>query len=174
MRAGEGLMPGVYLVDAFPLRMLVLSSSSHAFLIHRLVKHVPEWLPGAGFKRKANNWGKMMRDSVSVPFELVCKAFVRNRCHFRIISLRVTQGAGTAAPSFTSTWLSKISHVPEGPERERLLYWMQSVSGTAFLAGYETVITTIMALWTPLMTITDLRITHELRHTHASEPRSPS
>jgi len=44
-------IPGTYWVDYLPF-----------------LKHVPSWLPGAGFKRKAAYWGMVNKDMVEKPF----------------------------------------------------------------------------------------------------------
>jgi len=46
--------PGLFLVDSLPL-----------------LKYVPSWFPGAGFKRKANEWKKSVQASAIVPYEYV-------------------------------------------------------------------------------------------------------
>jgi hypothetical protein len=55
-KANEALMnvpyPGAYLVDHLPI-----------------LKHVPGWLPGAKFKRDANEWRKLTLDSINKPFD---------------------------------------------------------------------------------------------------------
>ncbi|KAJ7625702.1 cytochrome P450 [Roridomyces roridus] len=45
------LVPGLYLVDTFPI-----------------LKYVPSWFPGAGFKRKAQEWRKLSWDMAELPF----------------------------------------------------------------------------------------------------------
>lgn len=60
----EGLaaagIPGSFLVDMFPL-----------------LKHVPAWFPGAGFKRKAAHWRKLNHKVSELPFEYVEEQMVR-------------------------------------------------------------------------------------------------
>jgi cytochrome P450 len=45
--------PGRFLVDFFPL-----------------LKYVPDWFPGAGFKRKAKAWRKLSDSMLNVPYEM--------------------------------------------------------------------------------------------------------
>jgi hypothetical protein len=40
------------------------------------VKHVPEWFPGAGFKRQAREWRAVADAMLNEPFELTKKAMV--------------------------------------------------------------------------------------------------
>uniref|UniRef100_A0A0W0FF05 Cytochrome P450 n=3 Tax=Moniliophthora roreri TaxID=221103 RepID=A0A0W0FF05_MONRR len=47
----DAIVPGAFLVDSFPF-----------------LKHVPSWVPGAGFKRKAQKWKEMALSMVNRPF----------------------------------------------------------------------------------------------------------
>jgi hypothetical protein len=40
------------------------------------VKYLPEWFPGAGFKRKAKAWRKRVLDMPTKPFQFVKKELV--------------------------------------------------------------------------------------------------
>ncbi|KAF9557276.1 cytochrome P450 [Agrocybe pediades] len=64
---------GIWPVDIFPA-----------------LQHLPEWFPGAGFKRKAAHWRPIMQEFVDNPFQTVLDS-VRN---------------GTAIPSFCSMLLN--------------------------------------------------------------------
>lgn len=35
------------------------------------MKYVPEWVPGAGFKRKAKEWSKIIKTTAETPFQYV-------------------------------------------------------------------------------------------------------
>jgi hypothetical protein len=52
-------VPGAFLVDMIPL-----------------LKYVPEWMPGAGFQKKAREWGKLALTMVDIPFEAAKKLIV--------------------------------------------------------------------------------------------------
>jgi hypothetical protein len=41
------------------------------------VKYVPEWMPGAGFKRKAKEWRTLSQAMINVPYNMVKEKFVR-------------------------------------------------------------------------------------------------
>ena len=51
--------PGTFLVDLLPW-----------------LKHVPEWVPGAGFKKTARVWRKLQEDVRELPFAEGMKALV--------------------------------------------------------------------------------------------------
>ena len=56
----ELFVPGRFLVDSIPL-----------------LKYVPTWMPGAGFKRKAKEWKALATEMMDSPFEAAQKAIVR-------------------------------------------------------------------------------------------------
>jgi len=63
------------------------------------------------------------------PFEEVSKAFE----------------AGTAAPSFVASWLSRMSHShDQAGNTDHLRHLLKVTSGTAFLGGYETTSSTLL------------------------------
>ena len=45
-------VPGAFLVETFPI-----------------LKYVPEWMPGAGFKRKAREWKKLTLAMLETPYK---------------------------------------------------------------------------------------------------------
>jgi len=59
----KGMVPGSFLVDAFPT-----------------LKHIPDWIPGIHFKKNARIWGKGMIDSCEVPFNEISKSFMSQKC----------------------------------------------------------------------------------------------
>lgn len=44
-----------------------------------LVRHLPEWAPGAGFLKKARIWREQMEEFVDEPYEFVKESMVRRR-----------------------------------------------------------------------------------------------
>lgn len=58
------------LIDAFPPCVLFHTT---------LVKHIPEWFPGASFKRSAIITRKSIAEWVEAPFEYVKKSMVSSR-----------------------------------------------------------------------------------------------
>jgi len=108
----RGLLPGTYLVDAFPI-----------------LKHIPEWFPGAGFKRNAKKWGSDYTACFNKPFTDIYQSFK----------------AGTATPSFTASWLSKIdANMTDSDSKGYLRDIVRLAAGTAYLAGYETTSSTLL------------------------------
>jgi hypothetical protein len=57
---GAARIPGRFLVNTFPI-----------------LQHVPEWFPGAGFKRYFRELAEMSRRTVQIPFSDVQERLVR-------------------------------------------------------------------------------------------------
>ncbi|KAG6829830.1 hypothetical protein H0H92_003373 [Tricholoma furcatifolium] len=71
------VMPGAFLVDSIPI-----------------LKYVPDWMPFAGFKKKAKEWRKYALDMINVPYDAV-KRNIEN---------------GRSTPSFTLRSLERIDN----------------------------------------------------------------
>jgi hypothetical protein len=73
---GTAGSPGSYLVNTIPI------CDHHSLLFPPLcltniiVRHLPEWFPGAGFKKKARIWKKGVKDMPTIPFQFVKKELV--------------------------------------------------------------------------------------------------
>ena len=67
--------PGKWFVDVFPFCGCL--STFLTTLIHSLlVKYVPSWFPGAGFKKTAAQYRKINMDQTDLPFQFVIKGMV--------------------------------------------------------------------------------------------------
>uniref|UniRef100_A0A8H7K273 O-methylsterigmatocystin oxidoreductase n=1 Tax=Bionectria ochroleuca TaxID=29856 RepID=A0A8H7K273_BIOOC len=62
-RLGAAVMPGGWLVDAFPI-----------------LRHIPAWCPGAGFKQTAIGWNREVLEAVNIPFQFVKRQLGDNSC----------------------------------------------------------------------------------------------
>ncbi|KAF8523692.1 cytochrome P450 [Hysterangium stoloniferum] len=106
--------PGSYLVNTIPL-----------------LKYLPEWFPGAGFKKKARIWRKKVTDMPTIPFQFVKKELA----------------AGTAKPSLTATLLeeayAKAGYQNISEDEEELI---RNLAGTIYAAGADTMASTLQIL----------------------------
>lgn len=68
--------PGRYLVDNIPIRTFILHCAYFKILTTSLVKYVPSWLPGAGFKVKAERWRSNVQQAIEIPFQAAKDALV--------------------------------------------------------------------------------------------------
>lgn len=84
--AGETILSVAYGLDIKPkddpyiqtaergVHPLVAAAVPGAFLVDMLpiLKYVPEWMPGAGFQKKAREWARLAMTMVDMPYE-ACK-----------------------------------------------------------------------------------------------------
>ncbi|KZT30484.1 cytochrome P450 [Neolentinus lepideus HHB14362 ss-1] len=109
---GKAGIFGTYFVDYMPF-----------------LKHVPEWFPGASFKRQAKEWRKLTRAMVDVPFTM--------------IKQNIT--AGTAFPCVATFELEKSDGSPESEEL------IKDVAAIGYAAGADT---TVSAIWSFFLAMT--------------------
>ena len=108
---------------SFPrVRISILKSVMKCSSDNQTVRHLPDWFPGAGFKRTAALWAESLRKTVEQPYQLVKKEMVHYNfyCHIsRSPLVFASQAAGTAEPSFTSHLLDD----PATAEQEHEIKW---------------------------------------------------
>ncbi|KAK0452985.1 cytochrome P450 [Desarmillaria tabescens] len=99
----KAAVPGAFLVDSIPL-----------------LKYIPDWFPGATFKRKAKEWRQYSKTMREMPFEAAKR--------------RIAEG--TAAPSYTSYSLEKLDHERDAASEECRI---QSTAATMYTGKSSTV-----------------------------------
>jgi hypothetical protein len=110
---GIALEPGSFLVDLLPIRKfreLYVEETIFCFNpTFTLVRYLPDWFPGAAFKRLAAQWNKDAEDMVSAPFAFVRAQQVQSiiRRFISTSSNRLIQEAGTPNQSFVSHTMQK-------------------------------------------------------------------
>jgi len=88
----EAGIPGTFLVDLIPI-----------------LKHIPDWFPGAGFKRKASHWRRVNADVSEKPFRFVAEQMVTRPQLITISPVNfVSQKVGTAIPSVAASLIEKL------------------------------------------------------------------
>ncbi|KAJ7144999.1 cytochrome P450 [Mycena crocata] len=103
MRLGSVVgAPGKWLVDSLPF-----------------LRFLPEWFPGAGFKKQARMWSQEMYSQFLQPHNWVKKQMA----------------AQTAVPSFTSMLLQPMGGPPADAETEDSIFW---AAGALYAAGADT------------------------------------
>ncbi|EPQ59616.1 cytochrome P450 [Gloeophyllum trabeum ATCC 11539] len=100
--------PGAFLVDIIPA-----------------LRHIPDWVPGAGWKKKAANWGKTLNDMTNVPLDFVKRQIA----------------AGIAPPSFTQSLLEGGDVVPE---EETTIKW---AAASLYSGGADTTVSAIYTFY---------------------------
>lgn len=84
------------------------------------VKHVPSWLPGASFKRTAQEWKANLESVVAKPYALV----------------RQQMDNGTYKPSYLSNIFKTFGYPPAGSEEELVAKWS---AASLYTGGADTV-----------------------------------
>lgn len=102
---------GTYLVDYIPL-----------------LKYVPAWIPGAGFKHQASEWRKLNRAMLSQPIEMVKQDMAR----------------GAAVSCFATTELEKWYNSGQDPDQERII---KDVAATTYAAGADTSVSAVQSFF---------------------------
>ncbi|THH10178.1 hypothetical protein EW146_g8450 [Bondarzewia mesenterica] len=103
----EAALPGAFLVDLFPK-----------------LKYVPEWMPGAGFKRKAREWRKLSQAMINAPYNMV----------------KEKVSMGHAEPCFVSACLEQNNASPADALSEELI---KDTAAVAYAAGADTSVSTL-------------------------------
>lgn len=96
------------------------------------VRHVPEWMPGAGFKRWARGARVKLHEMTRAPIEMVKQQMVSTK-HLITYTVKVAyqaQAEGTAAPSFVSR------NLEEGADQETLTW----VAAALYVGGADTTV----------------------------------
>ncbi|KAF8884723.1 cytochrome P450 [Gymnopilus junonius] len=130
--AGETIMSVAYGLEVLPkndpyiktaeqgVHPLVAAAVPGAFLVDILpiLKYVPEWMPGAGFQKKAKEWKKLARTMIDVPFAAAKKNIA----------------AGVSPPCVTSLSIEKL----EGGTKDDA-YKEDIVQGVTGTISFQTV-----------------------------------
>ncbi|KAJ7625732.1 cytochrome P450 [Roridomyces roridus] len=99
-------IPGKYLVDTFPI-----------------LKHIPIWFPGAGFKRQAREWRKLARSMLELPF----------------LETKRQMESGIARSSFTADRLNGLKDTNSAYQEDHI----KSTAATMYLGGADTTVSTL-------------------------------
>ncbi|KAG1876536.1 cytochrome P450 [Suillus subalutaceus] len=110
--------PGAFMVDIMPF-----------------LANVPEWFPGAGFKRLAREWSKTREDMVVTPYK-----FVKDQ-----------MAAGIAPTSFTSNLLKGRTL---SAEEDDLVMWS---AASLYAAGSDTTVSTIYSSFLAMTLFPDVQ-----------------
>ncbi|KAJ3764225.1 cytochrome P450 [Lentinula raphanica] len=107
---GLGIAPGAFLVESIPV-----------------LKYIPEWFPGASFKRKAKEWARYSTIMRELPYTAAKE--------------HISQG--TAQPSFTSYSLEKLTESEDVVEQEKRVQSTAATMYTDFSSLYYQTVSVI-------------------------------
>ncbi|KAF5353955.1 hypothetical protein D9756_007034 [Leucocoprinus leucothites] len=103
--------PGSFLVDIFPA-----------------MKYIPSWIPGAGWKRKANYWRQISRMFANVPWE----------------SVKEQMKDGTAEPCVATALIEKLPD-ENSPNRQDDEILARNICAVSFAGGADTTVSTVQS-----------------------------
>ncbi|KAH9478040.1 Cytochrome P450 monooxygenase 98 [Psilocybe cubensis] len=112
---GEVAIPGAFLVDMIPA-----------------LKYVPEFFPGAGFKKKARIWRKVQENMREIPFAATLKNIA----------------SGSAKVSFTSTCLENLDESRDVDHQRTII---KDTAGNMFAAATDTTISAIHTFFVAML-----------------------
>ncbi|KAH7922734.1 cytochrome P450 [Leucogyrophana mollusca] len=113
--------PGAFLVDIFPS-----------------LKHVPDWMPGASFKRKAAAWKKAVLEMRDLPFQAVQTALSQ----------------GKASPCFVSHLLSDLDTKVDVTDQVDTI---RGCAGLAYAAGAESEVSSLSSFFLAMVLHPDVQ-----------------
>ncbi|KAK0501166.1 cytochrome P450 [Armillaria luteobubalina] len=84
-----------------------LSSASGGFLVNfiPILRHVPEWFPGAGFKRTAREWASTLNEFIERPHNYVKGEMAAGRARLSLTSSLLESGV-SAEEEYDIKWLA--------------------------------------------------------------------
>ncbi|KAJ7607903.1 cytochrome P450 [Roridomyces roridus] len=109
----RAVVPGAFLVDLIPL-----------------LRYIPEWFPGAGFKRKAREWKTLAQKMQEVPFEETKRRIAES----------------SAPHSFVSEALDNLDSKDGESSSQDREYWervIKATAGTMYSAGTDTTLSAL-------------------------------
>ncbi|KAK5126948.1 hypothetical protein LTR85_008306 [Meristemomyces frigidus] len=103
------------------------------------LEHMPEWMPGAGFKRTARAWRRTLTDVVDIPY-----AFVKSQ-----------MSCGKNGPSFVSKSIEQARQEKAlGPDEERAIKWS---AASMYTGGADTSVSTMVAFFQAMSLFPDVQ-----------------
>ena len=101
--------------------MAQVSVSTRVFVdLIPFLKYIPEWMPGAGFKRQARIWFGLQKQFRERPFNDCLEELVITILHPVTESLTPSiQAAGTVQPCFTSACIENVDGKAGDAEHQR-------------------------------------------------------
>jgi hypothetical protein len=73
-------------------------------MLTTIVKYLPDWFPGAGFKRTAKEWNKTLMDLVEKPYNLVRRRMVEEKYRPSYLSKLLKDGNISTEEDFVAKW----------------------------------------------------------------------
>ncbi|GJE88567.1 cytochrome P450 [Phanerochaete sordida] len=121
----QAAVPGAFMVDYVPISELIAVKQTGRLTNSRIVRYIPSWAPGGGFKRTGTEWHKLMSTMIAEPFRFVKEGLA----------------AGAAKPSIAAALLEKLDESDVNAMREYEV--AQQVTSTAYLGAADTTVSAL-------------------------------
>ncbi|KAJ8501740.1 hypothetical protein ONZ45_g12030 [Pleurotus djamor] len=115
-------VPGAFLVDSFPI-----------------LKYVPSWMPGAGFKRRAREWRICVDRMIKEPFETV----------------KINLAKGTAKPSVATQCLDNVDPTKDIEYQEQII---RETIANFYAAGSDTTVSALNTFFLAMLRHPEVQI----------------
>lgn len=86
MQFSAAAVPGAWLVDTIPACLSNQIPTSLGLLTEFTVRYLPEWMPGAGFKKTARQWKATLTETVEIPMRFVKKQMAEKHSESSYVS----------------------------------------------------------------------------------------
>jgi hypothetical protein len=115
-------VPGAWLVDMIPV-----------------LEYLPEWMPGAGFKKTARLWRQSLLETATIPYEFVKRQMAAGKNDSSFVSKSIEQA---------------ISEGDLGPDEEHAIKW---AAVSLYLGGADTSVQTVHAFFLAMSMFPDVQ-----------------
>lgn len=140
----QSLIPLIcWTVDYLPLCKYTKSGLFGIYSLVIPVQYLPNWAPGAQFKRDAAEWKKSVVAMYEKPFQFVKRGLVRllHSWHWPDLTVNAhRQAEGNAPPSIAASLLAKLGGDQDAARRESVI---RHVTGTAYVGKFCQALTRI-------------------------------
>ncbi|KAK7034643.1 hypothetical protein VNI00_012285 [Paramarasmius palmivorus] len=113
---------------------IIIAARPGAFLVESIpiLRYVPAWVPGAGWRRQAEAWYQVTKSMINLPFGAAKEKIAQ----------------GTILPSFTSLCHQKYQESHDPAYHEELV---RDVAGTMYSAGADTTVSTLATFFLAML-----------------------
>jgi hypothetical protein len=98
----KAAVPGVWVVDMMPFREYPAYLEGKAKLL--IVRYLPDWFPGTGFKRTARQWKATLIDLTERPYAFVKHQMAQGKHKPSFLSELLESGESDHEETFVAKW----------------------------------------------------------------------
>ncbi|KAK1230180.1 hypothetical protein PQX77_006724 [Marasmius sp. AFHP31] len=120
------------------------SGNHGSFMVDYLpiLKRIPSWLPGAGFRRRANEWAWFTDELKDRPWRWMKKAIED----------------GTAEPCFSTRNLEKFKITPGDPQHSEMEEVIKNCAAVSLTAGADTTVSAVLSFVAAMVVFPEVQV----------------